>query len=485
MEDPIRLTQHLPGIHNGLNFAEGNKDTLLTFDDTEHSEASSCPAYEQVCSDSPETVIREDYQRKMSDLRTQLANLEYKEQMLLQKPRVKDIAINHIRRQITDVKAKMASTEQTVVPFLKAVEQNSLKNADEVKRRYLEQICKVKTKQSSTSIGGKVLQTKGSDRYCQKCKCPRYVDELSNTYVCRICASSVEYLDNHTSNVSYGKHCTFQKPIGYEHVNHFRKLLMHIQAKERTVVEPEVINALRHEFSRSFHKGNSAHINAHTIRQKLKKIGRSDLYPNIPQIELILTGRPPVRLTEKQQRVLIQMFHKHRAAFEEYKEKHRQRYNSLVGPLKKKGARKNLLYYSYLLGKFAEIKKWDWLRDRVNQLKSVDCLHHHDRIHREVCKILGWPFHETSAANKRNKINLLKALIKNANDEKAEVECAWGPEEKVDEPCVDEQPKLATSSRKRKLDESSFSATLTTGTNKRQKVDNHDESNVEVESMEF
>lgn len=436
------------------------QQTLLTFDDTEQSEASSCPAYEQVCTDSPEVIIREDYTRRMNDLKSKLDILHQKEQSILSKRTApqSEISLGHVRRQLSEIQSKIETLEKTIKPFLHAVEKSS-KHADEVKRRYLEQVCKIKTKTSVSNLNGTILTTKGSDRYCHKCKCTRYVDEFTNTYVCKNCATSVEYLDNHTSNVSYGKHCQFTKPLGYEHVNHFRKLLMHIQAKERTVVEREVINALRHEFSRSCQKTNNAHINAHTIRQKLKKIGRSDLYPNIAQIELILTGRLPVKLTEQQQRILIKMFHQHRGAFEKYKEKYRQRYNSLVGPLKKKGARKNLLYYSYLLGKFAEIRKWDWLRDRVNQLKSVDCLHHHDRIHREVCKILGWPFYETSAANKRNKINLLRTSV----CENSEIETVWG----LDKPVIDEeQPNQRK--RKRLIEESP--------PNKKQRIDEREKN---------
>jgi hypothetical protein len=263
---------------------------------------------------------------------------------------------------------------------------------------------------SSTKAGAN--NKKRGNLWCAKCEKQRIIDTASSAYVCPICGGTVDYLDNDNKNWSFGKRIQLSKPLGYEHVNHFRKLLMQIQAKERYVVDRSVIESLSREFASGVQQPNNAHINIDTIKEKLSKLGQTDLYCHRWQIEGILTNREPVVLTVQQERLLIKMFHQHRQAFEIYKTREEEKRQHVVG--EKKTQRVNLLYYSYLLGKFAEILEdrekarlktnapniWTQVRMRVSRLKSQQCVQEHDMIHRNVCKILGpdWTFKESTSS---------------------------------------------------------------------------------------
>lgn len=431
-------------------------------------------------SDLAFTLMNADLQHRCQQMAMRIDQMKARQMELAARDPTPQTAVAHTARQVKETMDRLLELQKIAGPFVAAA-QNASKSddtADDICRRYymrfggqpqqsLQHVCtpvtsvlalqsyarkiarnmasgapttalptQTKTRSKSAMPSDsqeapkmRTLRAKGTDRWCHRCQKARSIDEATNTYVCRECGSSVEFLDNDTKNFSFNKHYQLTKPLGYEHVNHFRKLLMHIQAKERTVVEKTVIDDLKREFSNGMQLPNNGHITIQTIKGKLRSLGRSDLYPYAPQIELILTGRLPLSLTVQQERLLIKMFHQHRQAFDVYKQRQQQRTLDVVG--KKKGPRSNLLYYNYLLGKFAEILEerehkrlntddpniWTRVRERVNRLKSIACVQDHDNIHRDVCKILDWPFKPSSVGTRGNRGDLSKLARQNNGGE--------------------------------------------------------------------
>lgn len=370
----------------------------------EHFGAGVGQSTSVVCTESPLRAVKEDYDKRYRELLDKKQEYIAKRDDLLTKKPLPKQAIEAMERKIQDSDKSLKEWECKALPFVKAVEQGG-PNAGEMKRRYFETFHRGKEPGKPAAAKNDKrfgLYTKRADSWCPKCHVSRCIDEGNNSYVCPNCAVTVDYLDNDTKNVGFGKHCQFTKPLGYEHVNHFRKLLKHMQADESTVVPREVINELRNEFRiKGTDRLDINKINKKTIRIMLRKTGHSDLYPNIPQIEYILTGRPPLKLDEARIRILIRMFHRHRAGFEEYKRRKRRLNQNLPEALRKKGTRKNLLYYAFLTEKFAEARGWEDIRQHVSHLKSVECLHNHDAVHREVCRIIDMKYTETPVINHR------------------------------------------------------------------------------------
>lgn len=231
----------------------------------------------------------------------------------------------------------------------------------------------------------RLIEKHNPDDFCTKCNQKKVVDYTIDHFICRSCMEITPFMENDTKNLSFKDNYHFVKITVYEKLNHFKKWLSHSQAKERTTIPEKVLKELIVYFFQNPNKNRENHddINPETIRQCLKRHKRAKYYANIPTIECLLTGRPPMLLNNNEESILISMF------------------NQIQGPFNRlKGERSNILYYGYLLRKFCEINGWYHYAKRFSRLKSEDCLRNHDMIWKKICVELKWKYRESSLINR-------------------------------------------------------------------------------------
>lgn len=159
-------------------------------------------------------------------------------------------------------------------------------------------------------------------------------------------------------------------PCYYKRRNHFKYWLHRIQGRETNPVKRTHIEAVKTDLERHFEETNYE-----TIRTSLKRLNLKRFYNNIYYIQKQLIGYALLDLTRKQEEKLMQMF------------------IEIQGPFANHAmSRVNMLYYSYLIKKFAEILKWDEVAEAMPSLKSTSKNRYLDSIWKQICDETGYPF---------------------------------------------------------------------------------------------
>ena len=163
-------------------------------------------------------------------------------------------------------------------------------------------------------------------------------------------------------------------PCMYKRMNHFSEKLSQIQGKERTQLEPRLINDIKNEIKKMNIPADD--INPKIIKMILKKLNMSKFYEHCNLITHKINGYRLPHFTAEQEDKLREMFNLIQAPFEKH---------SPPG-------RKNFLNYAYIFKKFLELLALDEYIPFFGSLKSREKMYAQDEHWHKICEELGWEF---------------------------------------------------------------------------------------------
>jgi len=112
----------------------------------------------------------------------------------------------------------------------------------------------------------------------------------------------------------------FSKHASYERIKHGEKWLNRIQAREKVEIKPKIINAVKRRIIND-QITDIRKVTYELIRRCLRKTGYTKFNEHIPLIRKIITGIPPIQLTEHEYSLTISYFDKVVDIFEQKKPK--------------------------------------------------------------------------------------------------------------------------------------------------------------------
>lgn len=236
-----------------------------------------------------------------------------------------------------------------------------------------------------SSLKKKRLYSKFSHR-CPECYGTDIrLHEREAQIICAGCGTAVSYHDPEASSYvqSFGAAAsthvaTPRRPrthttCWYKRCNHFRYWLARLQGKERNRLTSKILEDIKMRLDQQRMSYSYLH-----IRQCLKQLGLNRFYNNTYAIQRALTGHGLFTLSHSQEKRLLNMFISIQPAF-----------------AKHAGPRVNMLYYAYILRKFAEILGWATVARALPMLKSAARIAQLDLIWRGVCQDTGLIFSRT------------------------------------------------------------------------------------------
>lgn len=231
----------------------------------------------------------------------------------------------------------------------------------------------------STQKGGKLSTYGKPDPAVITCYgCGGYnihVDSPSSQEVCRDCGKCREHLGAELTYKEEQEHVDRNVNYSYKRSNHFQEWLNQLQAAESTTIPPEVVDSLRAEFKKEKIKDLKTITHA-KVRSHLKKLKLNRFYEHVPYITNILSGKPPMQMSQPLQERLKNMFNEIQEPFDKHCPQ----------------GRKNFLSYSYVLYKFCELLSEDEYLMYFPLLKSREKLAIQDTIWKNICSELRWEF---------------------------------------------------------------------------------------------
>ncbi len=163
------------------------------------------------------------------------------------------------------------------------------------------------------------------------------------------------------------------EPCYFKRVSHFRYWLRRLQGQEYAVLPDHIVTIVIQELRRYPFTEDDLYYH---IKAAMKRLGYQRYYDNIIQIICRFYGRPFVSFTKVHERELIKMFQNLQQCYHSH-------------------GRINMIFYPYLIKKFCEIQGWWDVAQSIPMLKSQSKIREQDRIWKELCLVLGYPFYVT------------------------------------------------------------------------------------------
>ena len=201
----------------------------------------------------------------------------------------------------------------------------------------------------------------------------------TGTQICEGCGLVLSHFYD-SQFTSYKESQEHDVPIDFPYIrmNHFNELIAQFQAKEQTDIPDQVFQDLKIEFKKD-RITNYNQLHYKLVKQKLQKLGHTNMYEHIPYIMHKFNGLPPPVLTLEDETQFRIMFKQIQEPFERCKHL-------------AKSDRKNFLSYSYVFYKFAELLSLDHLLRCFRLLKSREKLFAQDKVWKAICAIKEWQF---------------------------------------------------------------------------------------------
>jgi hypothetical protein len=218
------------------------------------------------------------------------------------------------------------------------------------------------------------------DDYCDKCKVYREVVPNEALLVCPRCGGEISTIME-SDKPSYHDPPHESTYFAYKRINHLKEQLAHFQAKETTKVPQEIYDVILIELKKE-KKSNLAKLTRTQVKkysQKYTHLGYNKYYENINQIICHLNGIQPFVMKPEVEEQLYIMFQKIQEPFEKYCPQ----------------GRTNFLSYSYVIYKCCQILGYIEYLPYFSILKSRDKVRQQDKIWKNICNDLGWPFYPT------------------------------------------------------------------------------------------
>lgn len=215
-------------------------------------------------------------------------------------------------------------------------------------------------------------------------------DDHEDVYVCSLCGEVGGRSESHISSYIDSHGPSFpQRHIqklprqhttsSYKRVNHFRNVLLRIQAKEGLKITRDQYEKIEQHLLHSHPYTPATRYTYADIKACLKTLGLQSLYNHIFSLIFRLSKRRLVNLTSDQTTTMIQMFIAIQQPFAECRD-----------------LRVNMLSYLYLVRKFSEILGWTKLSRSLPLLKSRSKVRQQDVIWFRVCQRMNYVYHRST-----------------------------------------------------------------------------------------
>ena len=155
-------------------------------------------------------------------------------------------------------------------------------------------------------------------------------------------------------------------------VNHFKFWVQRIQGEETNRVTETDLQLVRDQLALMPH----LEITYHRIREALRILKKRHFYNNTYYIQKRLTGEALVTFSKDHEEALLFLFRKIQTAYATVRVD-----------------RVNMLSYSFLIKKFAEILGWHEIAFQLPTLRSREKLRDQDLIWRGICHELQFPYY--------------------------------------------------------------------------------------------
>jgi len=213
----------------------------------------------------------------------------------------------------------------------------------------------------------------GIIRWCNTCGKEMTLIQSEGSYNCLFCGL-VDYVIIESEIPNYKESGNEKPAYPYKRVNHLIECLNQFQAKESTEIPNEIYNEIMAEIKKT--KTNTTSIAFVKMKNILKKLRLNQYYEHIPHIISKITGKPAPTLNIDVEDEIKNMFKKIQKPFAKYCPKDRT----------------NFLSYSYVLHKFFQLLGMDEFLSYFPLLKSREKLRLQDKIWKNICDDLHWPF---------------------------------------------------------------------------------------------
>jgi hypothetical protein len=234
----------------------------------------------------------------------------------------------------------------------------------------------------------------GNERYyvmapfrCQICSNSHLtLDDHEDLYVCALCGEvgsrfeshMSSYIDSHGPSLPqrYEQRLPRQHTLScYKRINHFRNVLLRIQAKEELTISEENYNRIQQQLQYRYAYTLPTQYTYANVKYCLKALGLQSYYNHIFSLILKFSGRRLVNLTNEQTTTMVQMFISIQQPFAECRDR-----------------RVNMFSYLYLIRKFSELRGWIKLSRSLPLLKSRSKIRQQDVIWYRICQKMGFDY---------------------------------------------------------------------------------------------
>ena len=267
-----------------------------------------------------------------------------------------------------------ACADTTLTPF-NLVKRDGCINKSDIYSRYLEDVEDVHTPAVNNAVRVPKY-TQDVIVNCLGCLSSNVINDTSQgCEVCGDCGRCREVLGTELTYKEEQEHIDRNVNYSYKRSNHFQEWLNQLQAAETTTIPLEVVEKLRSEFKKE-KISDIGTITHSKVRAFLKKLKLNRYYEHVPYITNILSGVPPMRMSQALQERLKNMFNEIQTPFDKHCP----------------ADRKNFLSYSYVLYKFCELLSEDQYLVYFPLLKSREKLAAQDSIWKHICMELRWEY---------------------------------------------------------------------------------------------
>lgn len=221
---------------------------------------------------------------------------------------------------------------------------------------------------------------------CENCGQTMIVVTQNCFMICPSCHHAEPFLDVTPASMPYGDDVEMGY-FNYKRIGRFKEWITFFQAKENTQVPTEILEKLSEYFASMNMSVDD--ITKHNVRDALKilKLGRNGIYEHLQQIFSRLTGKPPPRLSMRQENHLLVLFQKIQSSWAKHKPPNRS----------------NFLSYPYVLYKFCELLGWHEYLECFPLLTGEPHRRKQDTVWKKICEDQGWPFKETILKQPRSR----------------------------------------------------------------------------------
>ena len=220
--------------------------------------------------------------------------------------------------------------------------------------------------------------------FCETCKINRELNDHEAKLICRKCGDSIQILLESDKPISKD-YPNETRHYEYKKFNHFCYWLAKIQGKESCDIPNEVIVTISSAIDKD--KIDKKLLDESMIKDYLKRyknIGYDKYYNHTIYILMKITGNTPITLSLEEEKEYKMMFIIIQELWLLYKPEDRSNFGS----------------YSYIIFKFAQLRKDKHIMKKMKLLKCKEKLHELDVIWKAICKHLGgaekgWKFIQT------------------------------------------------------------------------------------------